>query len=139
MIGYGPTHSMAIPHVIVIDRSILAVNMFHLLLAPFDVGLIAVKRFEEARPHFFRRERVDLAIINSNSFGKKFTEYLNHFCDDKPVAKVPKIFLCRDVQSEADWREVLTNVPHATVVVRPFHPLAFGDLVANIFTAGGKK
>jgi len=115
---------------VIVDRSLLAVNMYRLLLSPVITTFMVAKRYEEARPWFFRRDKIDIAIINSNTFGKKFNEYYNHFSGDEPLEKIPKLFLCRD--KEDDWQLRLKKLPSATVVVRPFHPDAFLELVTRI-------
>ena len=105
---------------VVIDRSLLAVNMYRLLLKPLVTTFLVAKRYEEARPWFFRREKIAMAIVNSNTFGKKFEEYYRRFLQDEPLKEIPKIFLCRD--KENDWQKKLMGLPNATIVMRPFHP-----------------
>ncbi len=112
---------------IIVDRSLLAVNMYKLLLGPVVTTFLVAKRYEEARPWFFRRDRVDIAIFNSNTFGKKFEEYLGRFSHDEPLARIPKLFLCRE--KEDAWVRKLKELPKSFVVMRPFHP---DDLLALV-------
>ena len=110
------------PRIVIADRSELAANMYRLLLMPTGASLVVRRRFEEARPHFFRRENVKLAIFNSNIFGKKFAEILKRLVEDEPMRKVQKIFLCRDIPAELPWSERLGALPNSKAIVRPFHP-----------------
>lgn len=115
--------------IVVADRSELAANMYRLLLSELDAEIIVRRRFEEARPHLFRREPVALAIFNSNVFGKKFPEIVKHFVEDEPLRRVHKLFLCRESAAENPWRERLAKLPNSTVIQRPFHPDEFLSLV----------
>ena len=131
---------MTPPRVLLIDRSQLSANMFRLLLSPLSVELIAVCRFEEGRPFFFRHPAPAVALITSNSFGKKFSQYLNDFCDDETIARTPKIFLCKETAGEERWREILAGVSQGRVVVRPFDPAHMRDeLAACLKRRGGQE
>lgn len=116
--------------IVIVDRSILAVNMYRLLLRPMGASFLVAKRYEEARPWFFRKDRIDLAIFNSNTFGKKFDEYFKRFESDGPVAGIPKIFLCRD--SEKTWSKQLGRLTNAKVMEKPFHPDDFLKVVKGV-------
>ena len=117
--------------ILVVDRSELAANMYRLLLSSQGVSIIVRKRFEEARPHFYRREAPSLAIFNSNIFGKKFPEVLRHMSEEEPLRRVSKIFLCRESPHEEIWRESLEKLPNSRVMGRPFHPDEFADIVGK--------
>jgi DNA-binding response OmpR family regulator len=115
---------------IVIDRSLLAVNMYRLLLKPLVSAFLVAKRYEEARPWFFRREKINMAIVNSNTFGKKFEEYYRRFTEDEPLKDIPKIFLCRD--KENDWQKKLKGLPNTNILMRPFHPDELLEIVRRV-------
>ena len=115
---------------VIVDRSMLAVNMYRLLLKPWGSLFLVAKRYEEARPWFFRKDKIDLAIFNSNTFGKKFDEYFDHFSHDEPLAKVPKVFLCKE--GEKAWGDKLRKSPRAKVLVKPFHPDEFLKIIDNL-------
>lgn len=115
--------------ILIADRSELAANMYRLLLSSFSPSIVVRKRFEEARPHFFRKEAPQLAIFNSNIFGKKFPEIIKHMLEDEPLRRVGKIFICRENPTEAAWRESLQKLQNSQVIARPFHPDEFATLV----------
>lgn len=121
--------------IIIADRSELAANMYRLLLGSLGAPLVVRRRFEEARPHFFRREGAALGIFNSNVFGKKFPEIVRRLMEDEPLRRGPKIFLCQESPAEEPWRKRLAALTNAHVVVRPFHPDELAGLVARL--AGG--
>lgn len=125
------------PRIVVADRSELAGNLYRLLLAPIGATLVVRRRFEEARPHFFRRERVHLGIINSNVFGKKFDEIVRTAEEQEPFRRTPKIFLCRPTPAEQKWAERLRKLPKATVIMRPFHPDELAALVGALLRKEG--
>lgn len=124
-----------LPRIAVADRSELAKNMYQLLLGPLGGELIVRRRFEEVRPHFFRRPGVALGIFSSNVFGKKFDEIAARMIEDEPLKRAPKIFLCRENPAEEPWRERLQALPNAHVLVRPFHPDELSALVARILAS----
>ena len=118
--------------IVIADRSELAGNLYRLLLAPMGATLVVRKRFEEVRPHFFRRDKIDLGIFNSNIFGKKFEEITKRFFDDEPLKMAAKIFICRESPAEEEWRRDLSRIPNATVIIRPFHPHELAALVSRL-------
>jgi len=124
--------------IIVADRSELAANMYRLLLATVGAEIVVCRKFEEARPHFFRRERTDLGIFNSNIFGKKFDEIYGRIVNAHPMLHVPKIFICRDVSSEDVIRGKLSELEKSTIVVRPFHTQEFLHLVEALVEGRGE-
>ncbi|MFH0799077.1 MAG: hypothetical protein V2A66_02705, partial [Pseudomonadota bacterium] len=124
--------------ILVVDRSELAGNIYRLLLAPLGVTPLVCKRFEEARPHFFRREGVRLAIFNSNMFGKKFDDIVQRIVEEPPTRKAKKIFICREGEAEGEWRKKLAGLSGSHVVIRPFHPDEFAALVRKVAGIGGE-
>lgn len=115
--------------IVIADRSELAGNLYRILLKSTGASLIVRRRFEEARPHFFRREAVHLAIFNSNIFGRKFPEIFKRLVEDEALKKVRKIFICRETASEAEWRDKLEKIQNSQVIIRPFHPDEFALIV----------
>lgn len=122
--------------IIIADRSDLAANLYRLLLAPLGVALVVRKKFEEARPHFFRRERVDLGIFNSNIFGKGFDEIYERIESAEPLIRIPKIFICRATPSENAMRKTLSKLENSTIVIKPFHPDDFFKTVERLVERG---
>lgn len=124
------------PRIVIADRSELAGNLYRLLLSPIGAALVVRQRFEEARPHFFRRGKVDLGIFNSNIFGKKFEEIAKKFVEDESLRMTAKIFICRESAAEEGWRRNLDRLPNATVVIRPFYPQELASLVSRLLGQG---
>ena len=118
--------------IIIADRSELAGNMYRLLLESIGATLIVRKRFEEVRPHFFRSEKTDLGIFNSNIFGKKFEEIARRIETSTPMLSVPKIFICKESIAEEKVRKRLGRIENSSIVIKPFHPDDFFDLVGRV-------
>ena len=124
--------------IVIADRSELAGNLYRLLLSPIGAALVVRRRFEEARPHFFRRDKVHLGIFNSNIFGKKFEEIAKRFIEDEPLRMTAKIFICRESPAEEGWRRSLSRLPNATVIIRPFQPHELAALVSRLLAQEGR-
>ncbi len=118
--------------IIIADRSELAANMYRLLLEPLEAELVIRKRFEEARPHFFRREKCDMAIINSNIFGKKFDDIVQGMLEAIPVGAVPKIFICKENEISGSHGKMLASVKKSWFLHKPFHPDELFELVGRL-------
>lgn len=118
--------------IVIADRSELAANLYGLLLSPLSAELIIRKRFEEARPLFFRRDGVRVGIFNSNIFGKKFDEIFQRIMEDEPVRSAKKIFICRENFTDDPCLKKLEHVPNSNIVQRPFHPDEFLKLVEKL-------
>lgn len=116
--------------ILIADRSELAANVYRFLLGPLGATLLLHRRIEEVKSRLLRRERADLAIMSSNTFGTRFPKVLQ-LLQDKPLRDIPKIILCRDVAAEAAWRESLEAIPGAALSARPFHPEEFFDQVRS--------
>lgn len=126
-------------HIVIADRSDLAANLYKLLLNPLGVDLIVRKRFEEARPHFFRRARVDLGIFNTNIFGKKFDEIYRRMEGAPAILAVPKIFISRDTPRDHTEDERLEALNNSIIILRPFHPRDFLGLVRAVLKRGSVR
>lgn len=122
--------------IVIADRSDLAANLYRLLLNPLGVELVVRKRFEEVRPHFFRRARVDLGIFNTNIFGKKFDEIYRRMESAPQILAVPKIFISRDTPHDHMEDERLEALDNSIIILRPFHPRDFIGLVQAVLKRG---
>jgi hypothetical protein len=126
------------PRIVIADRSELAGNLYRLLLSPIGATLVVKRRFEEARPHFFRRDGVDLGIFNSNIFGKKFEDIAAGLADVEALRGVHKIILCRATPSEEMWCRRLAALENTSVVMRPFHPDELVSLISRLLKGRAK-
>lgn len=123
--------------ILIVDRSILAGNLYRILFSKLGAALLVRRRFEDAKPAFSRRERIDLAIFNSNAFGKKFDEIFDALGSDGALGRARKIFLLKEGDAEKDWRKKLGGLEGALIVDRPFHPDEFAKAVEGML--GGAR
>jgi len=117
---------------VIVDRSLLAANLYKLLLAPLGAVIAVRRRFEEARPDIARRGAVQLLIINCNAVGKKYSEVAAELEREASLADVPKVFFCEEGEAESIMRKRLAQIPKAEVISRPFHPDEFAALVNKL-------
>ncbi len=125
------------PRIVVTDRSALAGNLYRLLFTELGATVTARRCFEDTQTLFLRREKIDLAIFNSNVFGKNFNEILSSFKTESSISSVKKIFLCREAESERTWRNELAQLSDSQTILRPFHPDEFLALVKKILLEAG--
>lgn len=121
----------------ILDRSVLAGNLYRLLFSSLEATPLVRRKFEDMKGAFARRERVDLAIFNSNAFGKKFDEIIEMVGNDGSIAKTRKIFILKEGDSEKEWEERIKGIEGAKVITRPFHPDDFLALVRNMVEGNG--
>ena len=116
---------------VIADHSTLAANIYRLLFFPLSADLVIRKKFEETRPFFFRREKIDIAIFNSNIFGKKFEEIINQFEEVDPLKKMKKIFICKP-SKDGQLEKRIKHLENSTIVKRPFHPDELYEVVGRL-------
>jgi hypothetical protein len=123
--------------ILIVDRSVLAGNLYKLLFSKLGAQLLVRRKFDDAKPAFSRREKIDLAIFNSNAFGKKFDEIFDALKSDGALGRARKIFVLKEGDSEDEWRKKLQGIEGALIVDRPFHPDEFAEAVEGML--GGAR
>lgn len=118
--------------IIVVDKSELASNLYRLLLKFTGAALIVRKRYEDVENLFLRKTSIDLAIFNSNAFGKKFSDILKKIIEVEIIRKTKKIFILRDNATEKLWANRIAHIPNSTMVIRPFHPDELKDTINEL-------
>lgn len=119
------------PRILIIDKSALAANLYRLLLSPLGAGLVLRRRFEDSRHDIMRKGAFQLIIVNSNTIGKKFQEVCSQL-EEAPGADVPKLFICRGDDSEAELKNRISALVRATLIYKPFHPDEFASTVKRL-------
>jgi hypothetical protein len=106
---------------IVADRSVLAANMFRLLLAPRDSEIVHLTSLEELLPRVRRERRPYLLIVSSTIFAERFEKFVAA-CAEGALREAHMIVVIRERESAKGWKRTLLTLPHTDVLVRPFHP-----------------
>ena len=106
---------------IVADRSVLAANMFRLLLAPRDIETVHCTSLEDLLPRVRRERRPNLLIISSNIFADRFEKFIAS-CAEGALHEAHKIVVIREREAAKGWKRTLLTLSHTDVLVRPFHP-----------------
>ena len=118
--------------IIISARSMLARNVYSLLLKHRSPEIIATEKFEQARPWFYRLSRLDLAIFHSDVFAPRFDHYFQRLMKDEPFAEIPKIFVCKSSPREKDWQKKLKKLPNSIVIERPFSVDDFESKITGV-------
>lgn len=122
------------PSLLIVNRSILAANIIRLLLVPWQGRVRVAKSLEEAGVLLHGTAVPDALIVDTNCFRTKFLRALDLLCDDPAVRRIPKLFMCRALPSEAKWEKTLKGLPGAHVLIRPFLPEDFREAVSQLFS-----
>jgi len=120
----------------ILDKSVLAGNLYKLLFAPLGAALVTRRRPEELGGVLSGRQRIDLAIINSNAFGRKFEE-VESMLAKGGRAPAATIFILQEGEVTGELGRRAGRVPGARVIERPFHPDEFLSLVREMMGGGG--
>lgn len=123
---------MKLGRIIAIDKSILAANMYRLLFAPLYIRVDHVISIQDLKKKLIPEMGLDLMIINTNTLSGDLTRATDVMEDNAFLAKIPKIFLCRESEIEKGWKEDLAVFSNMEVVTKPFHPDEFTSRVKKI-------
>lgn len=120
------------PRILIADRSELAGNIFRLLLSPLGATLIVSGKFEDVEIRLSRREAVNLVIFNSNTFRGRSDDIVERIMETEALKKAKKIFVCKDSDAERPLTGKLSRLPNSRVIIRPFCPDEFVELVRKL-------
>jgi len=122
--------------IVIADRSVLAGNLYRILLAPLEAMLLVRRNLDEAVALLSRREVTNLAIFNTNVFCGAFDAIATQFATDEHLAAIAKIFLTSTRHADDAHRACLASLPNTAILPRPFHPDAFTALVRRLLQGG---
>lgn len=119
------------PRILILDRSLLAINMYRLLFEQLGFSFLVARDYKEAGFWIDRHVKVNLVIFNSNVFKKNlFDDTYNYLKNESYFKNLPKIFLCREDGSI--WQERLKNLVKSHSLLKPFHPDELLNLVKRL-------
>lgn len=114
----------------IVDRSVLANNIYQLLLKPLGFSLISYNTLKSLKESLDEKGAPHILLINSNVFGKNFADDLEWFKKGERVKGMEKIFLCHT--DEKKIADQLKKVPHSRVVSKPFYPSQLGEALEKL-------
>ena len=120
------------PRILIAARSVLAMNVYRLLLSPWEPDIIMASRFAEARPWFYRAGRLDLAVFHSDIFVPSLERFENGLKGEGLFAATKKIFVCGSSPRERRWQKALSKVPASYVIERPFSTDEFKGFIKKV-------
>lgn len=115
----------------IVDRSLLAHNVYQILLQPLGYSLFPFKNLKEFKEKVNWRWRLGLFLISSNAFGGSFKSYCEWFQKEKNCQPIPKVFLC-----EAEEKNVsaqLKKMSKSRILFKPFYPEELTQMVRGVF------
>ena len=117
--------------VAIADRSVLAHNVYQMLLKPLGLSLFPFKTLKDLKENFNRKWNLNLLLINSNTFGHYFEKHMEWFLNENNIQKTPKFFLCES--GEKKILSGLKKLPNSFILAKPFYPSEFEKKVAHLF------
>lgn len=115
----------------IVDRSLLAHNVYQILLRPLGYSLFPFKNLKEFKEKINWRWRLGLFLISSNAFGGSFKNYCEWFQKEKNLQFVPKVFLCEG--EEKNLSAQLKKMSKSQILLRPFYPEELTNMVKELF------
>lgn len=123
---------MKSPVAIALDRSMLAANMYRLLLEPMGVRVVNAFTVEEMATALRSMRDIDVLIMSSNALPGSLDRIVEVFADNDRVRGVAKLFLLRESEVEKGWGEALSAIPHSLIMAKPFQPDEFAVRIKRI-------
>lgn len=107
----------------IVDRSLLAQNLYGILLKPLGFSLFPFKSLHELKENFNGSFRLNALLINSNVFGKNFDLQLDWLQNDPRTKPLVKFFVCKKEEKKLGTR--LKKISR-NWIYRPFDPAQLG-------------
>lgn len=111
--------------VIAVDKSVLAANMYQLLMRPLGVSVVNASSIAELREALRRFKGADLIVISSNVMADRLERAEEFFSKNELISKAAKVFLLREGEASEGWDKRLAGIPRMEVMTKPFHPEHF--------------
>jgi len=114
----------------VVDRSVLAHNVYRLLLRPLGYSLFPFNSIQSLKNTLTSKSGLHALLVNSNVFGKNFEGGFDWLKKEGTVKNLEKIFLCQ--AGENKMAGALKNLPKSRVVLKPFHPSQLKEVLEKL-------
>lgn len=115
--------------VAIADRSLLAHNIYRMILKPFDFSLFFYKTLRDLKESSIAKQG-PILLINTNTFGKYFETHVEWLKKDPAVSGHEKIFLCDDNGAETS---ALKKIPQSRCLLKPFDPQTLKEVLQKIY------
>lgn len=120
------------PTIIAVDRSVLAANMYQLLLRPLGVSVVNASSVDELNDVLRQIRGIDLVIFGSNVLSNRLERAPEILKGREKLSRAAKIFLLRESEANEGWDSRLLEIPRTEVMTKPFHPDQFALRVKRI-------
>lgn len=111
---------MSYKRIAIVDRSVLAHNVYETLLKPEGFSLFPYQTLKEMKEHLHFDWGIHLLLISSNTFGRYFERHYAWLESEKGPRGAHKIFLCES--GEQKWAQELKKLPRSEILWKPFYP-----------------
>ncbi len=123
--------------IITVDRSLLAANMYRLILVPLGFSVFTARSLEEMTEGAKRMRGADLLVVSSNALSGRVARFARVLEGDARLMRAEKIFLVSERDRAKGMGAELTNIPGGEVMMKPFHPAEFTTAVIRLL--GGEE
>ncbi|OGQ43146.1 MAG: hypothetical protein A3I70_00575 [Deltaproteobacteria bacterium RIFCSPLOWO2_02_FULL_44_34] len=112
------------------DKSVLAHNVYKMLLKPLGFSLFFYKTLHDLKQNFDSKLSCDCFLINSNALGTQWDRTMTWLKEETKLKAAPKVFLCDE--EEKAIQSLFKKLPNSHVVFRPFYPPALETTLKGI-------
>lgn len=118
------------PRIAIVDRSLLAHNVYKMLLKPFGFTLFFYKTLKNLKENMDAKWGCPVFLINSNTFGNHFENHLEWLKKEPALQTANKIFLCEPRQKEMQTHLKVLSKSH--FLSRPFYPELLEETIRSV-------
>lgn len=111
---------MALSRVVIVDRSILALNIYELILKSLNLSIVAFQNLQELKKGWPLKFEVTSLLINTNVLNEFSVMNIQWFREETSIAKLPKVFLIKEDQKNS--LKQLDEISLSSYLIRPFFP-----------------
>lgn len=112
-------------NIIIIEKSILAQNMFRLLFAGSQGKSTMLTRLEDALRAGKKSSSFDLILIDSNVLGTKFEDSIEKITNHEPWLNIEKTFVCSEAKRDKLLQNTIKKLGNSKIIIKPFEPMEF--------------
>ena len=129
--GGAPLYSERMSSLAIVDSSLLARNLYQVLLKPKGYSCYSFQNFDLLKTFFIKKSiAVEGIVISANAFREEADDQFFHYFRSDPFLKnLPKLFLFRHGEKKRKLK--FQYLEKAFVLERPCHPTEIYEVIGQ--------